>query len=63
MENKKVKIELDKEEAEFFKWCWKNFKELYNMWKELRPGKSINHLDSGGNIKKSELYPVDKSKK
>jgi len=47
----KTKIELSEEEAEVFKWCWKNYKVFKEAIRVLRPGKLILNFDSRADIK------------
>lgn len=53
MSQDKIKIELTEEEAQMFKWCWKNFKIL-NCITRIKSGRAVLHLKNF-EIKKTEF--------
>lgn len=47
----KIKIELNYEEAEVFKWCWKHYSIFKEAIRVLRPGKLILNMNGSGDVK------------
>lgn len=55
MEGEKIKIELNEEEAELFKWCWRHF-DILNASRKVKSGQVVYHMDDQGDIKKPEFH-------
>jgi hypothetical protein len=52
----KIKIELTNEEAEVFKWCWKNYDIFSTAIKILKPGNLVLHLDKSAWVSRHEYH-------
>ena len=57
-EIKLVNIQLNKQEAETFKWFRRHQDIIERARRELRPGRLILHFNSAGNIDKEEYHIV-----